>query len=114
MAKNKLEELQDISSVDEGGYDATAAQLELSLRREELESRIQDRKQRKVFSYVIFGFVCLYMVAVLCVTYEVGTGKLMLNDGILITLLGTTTIDIIGLFAIVARYLFPNKWSKQK
>lgn len=54
------------------------------------------------------------MVAVLCVTYEVGTGKLILNDGILITLLGTTTIDIIGLFAIVARYLFPNKWSKQK
>lgn len=114
MAKDKLEELKDISSVDEGGYDATAAQLELSLRREELESRIQDRKQRKVFSYVIFGFVCLYMVAVLYVTYQVGKGALLLDKGIIITLLGTTTIDIIGLFAIVARYLFPNKWGKQK
>ena len=32
-----------------------------------------------------------------------------ISDEVMITLIGTTTVNIIGLLAIVIRYLFPSK-----
>ena len=80
--------------------------IELEYKREELESRKQDRKQRGHFSIWIFGFMGVYMLSILVVLILSGCGILILNDTVLISLLTTTTADVIGIFIIVAKYLF--------
>lgn len=108
MADN-LDELLTIDWHVEEDYSEQETRIAIQLKQEELDSLKQDREQRKVFSYVIFGFVCVYMVLVLGAVILDGASFIDVSDGVLITLLGTTTIDIIGLFAIVARYLFPKR-----
>ena len=83
--------------------------LELEIKKEELEGARQDRKQRGEFSTRIFYFVLVYIVLSLLILVVSGAGWIVLDDAVLMTLLGTTTADIIGIFAIVAKYLFHTK-----
>lgn len=78
---------------------------------EKLKSQQQDRDQRKDFALRIFNFVSLYMFGVflLLVMSDIGTNDFRLSDTVLVTLLGTTTATVIGVFNFVARYLFHNK-----
>lgn len=68
----------------------------------------QDRGQRKIFGYIIFGFMCLYMVAVLVLVYMTSLMAAHLSDTVLITLLTTSLASVIGVFNFVAKYLFPK------
>lgn len=88
----------------------TIQDVELELKKEELESRRQDRRQRGRFSVWIFGFMGVYMIFILVVLILSGCHVLRINDAVLISLLSTTTADVIGIFIIVAKYLFhkPN------
>ena len=71
------------------------------------ESNTQDREQRKEFAERIFSFVCYYMGFVAFVVLCCGIPcNFHLNDVILVTLLGTTTANILGVLYIVVRYLF--------
>lgn len=72
----------------------------------------QDRGQRKIFGYIIFGFMCLYMVAVLVLVYMTSLMAAHLSDTVLITLLTTSLASVIGVFNFVAKYLFPNRKDK--
>ena len=76
---------------------------------EEIADLKQDRAQRKIFSYCIFGFMCLYTVASLVVVFMCGCEVMKLDNSILITLLTTTLANIIGVFNFVAKYLFHSK-----
>lgn len=76
---------------------------------EEIEDLKQDRSQRKIFSYCIFGFMCLYMAASIVVVFMCGLGSMHLDNSILVTLLTTTLANVIGVFNFVAKYLFHNK-----
>lgn len=76
---------------------------------EEIEDLKQDRSQRKIFSYCIFGFMCLYMAASIVVVFLCGFGCMQLDNSILVTLLTTTLANVIGVFNFVAKYLFHNK-----
>lgn len=89
--------------------------LDLLLRNEELSDKRQDRELRKSYALKIFVSVCIFVPIVLLIViinYFVLHRDTPISDGVLITLLTTTTADVLGLFAIVARYLFPNKWGK--
>lgn len=108
-----LQELEPVSSDVENrelmttdDIDREIRLVELEYKREELESRKQDRKQRGRFSIWIFGFMGIYMILVLAGLYFVGCGVLSLSDTVLVALLTTTTADVIGIFIIVAKYLF--------
>lgn len=76
---------------------------------EEIESLKQDRKQRRIFSYCIFGFMCVYMAAAIAIVFLCGLGVMCLKESVLITLLTTTLANVIGVFNLVAKYLFHNK-----
>jgi len=76
--------------------------------KEENSGITQDRKQRKTFSYCIFGFMCAYMVASLTLVFLCGFKMAYLSDKVLITLLTTSLIEVIGTFNIVTKYLFPQ------
>ena len=69
----------------------------------------QDREQRGKFSLWIFVFVCAYMVLALIILILCGYGVLDLPNGVIVAMLTTTTANVIGLFAIVAKYLFHPK-----
>ncbi len=70
----------------------------------------QDRDQRKAFAERIFSFVCYYMFSVFFILFLCGSpNRFNLSDTVLVTLLGTTTANVIGLFVIVVKYLFSRK-----
>lgn len=76
---------------------------------EEIKDLQQDREQRKVLSYALFGFMCFYMFGALTAVFLCGFGLMRLSDTVQITLLTTTLADVIGIFSFVAKYLYHNK-----
>lgn len=77
--------------------------------KEEIRGLKQDREQRKVFSYCIFGFMCFYMLIALIIVFFSGLKLMALSDTVLVTLISSTLADVIGVFLFVAKYLFHNK-----
>lgn len=82
---------------------------QLECKKEEIEGLKQDRSQRKIFSYVIFGFMCVYMVAVLVIVYLNGFHVMDFPNSVMVTLLTTSLANVIGIFNFVAKYLFHTK-----
>lgn len=76
---------------------------------EELQDLRQDRGQRRVFSYVLFGFMSVYVLLILAVVVCCGVGCMRLSDTVLVTLLSTTVADVVGVFSFVAKYLYRSK-----
>lgn len=70
----------------------------------------QDREQRKYFAEKIFNFVSNYMIFVCMMLFlKAITPRFFLSDSVLMTLLGTTTANVIGILIIVVTYLFSRK-----
>ena len=105
----KLEELN--TSIGDKPVEKTIAyqRAVIDKMREEIEGLKQDRKQRKIFGYCIFGFMCAYMAAAIVIVYFCGFGLMYLADKLILTLIGSTLVEVIGVFAFVARYLFHKK-----
>lgn len=123
----------DISVFDE---ERTAAELRISksqqeinglelqnrLRAEELESRRQDREQRKEYADKIFCFLCFFIVFVGIFVFIAGLElskdatecHFRLSENVLIALLTTTSANVIGIFVFVVKYLFNVPASKDQ
>ena len=97
------------SSSGEKNFSEREKEIQLEQRREELEGIKQDRKQRGAFSMRIFLFVCVYMVLALAILCLSGGCVFEISDTVLIAMLTTTTANVIGLFVVVANYLFHHK-----
>ena len=70
----------------------------------------QDIEQRKRYALRLFVVLCVWLAAVLVILFFGGfmLGGFALNDSVLVALLGTTTINVIALFVVVAKYIFPR------
>jgi len=112
---NELRELLQVSEVIAKGYEdvlpSTRQELEIEELKEVVRGKKQDREQRKQFAYHIFAFICVYMAIVLVIVALAGLSAwgFSLTGGTLVTLLSTTTANVLGLFIIVAKYLFHAK-----
>lgn len=89
-----------------------------SFRNEELlekkidnEIKREDKEQRKLFGERMYSFVVYYMFFVGVVVLLAGSQWMgfYLSDAVLVTLLGTTTATVIGVFNFVMKYLFFKK-----
>lgn len=89
--------------------DLRKARIQNDILEEGLNKLKQDRGQRKGLSYALFGFMCVYMFAVLIIVSCCGLTWMQLSDNVIITLLTTTLADVIGIFGFVAKYLYQNK-----
>jgi hypothetical protein len=87
----------------------TKESIELDFRKEELESAKQDRAERKKYAFYIFWFLCSFLLIVLAIVIFITFKNNGLDNSVLITLMTTTSADIIGLFIIVVTYLFNTK-----
>lgn len=92
-------------------YDEEAGSLENERLRAEVDDLIQDREQRKTYGNRLFGLVVVWLIVIglvillhgfTCVPFK-------LSVAVLTTLIGSTTASVLGLFAIVANYLFPKR-----
>ena len=108
--KEESEESQ-VNLIEQKSNELTIDYLraQMDRQREEIEGLKQDREQRKIFSYVIFGFMCIYMLISLALVFLDGYGIIFLSDKVLITLLTTSLANVIGIFNFVAKYLFHPK-----
>ena len=80
-------------------------------RRLKLRSLAQDIQHRELYAKRIFVFVCFWVAALLGIVTLQGwkPGGFELTDGVLIALIGGTTANVLGLFVVVANYLFPKR-----
>ena len=101
--------IQEPSLDEEGKALLAALQKKNQLQDEKIKDLQQDREQRKILSYALFGFMCLYMVAALVVVFLCGFRIMYLSDTILGILLTTTLADVIGIFSFVVKYLYHSK-----
>ena len=61
---------------------------------------------RKRFAVAIFGLVCAYLAVVLAIIILAGSGKIHLDNAVLLGLIGSGSANVIGVFHYVAKYLF--------
>lgn len=94
MDKNSLED-QDIDS-DE---------LDLQKRRYENERYRDDTKSRRYLAYWAATVVTVYLLLVFVILF-MNTTCLHLSDPVMIALLGTTTVNVLGLMYIVLKGYF--------
>jgi len=82
--------------------------VELDLRREELISNRQDREERKKFAKKIFQMLGLFLMVILIIVVccAINCLSFYLSDTVIIALLTTTTVNVIGIFLVVVKYLF--------
>lgn len=75
---------------------------------ESINDKKNDRSKRNQYAACLFGLVCVYLILMFILLFFAGfqTGGFKLESSVLITLLGTTTANVIGLFTIVTSYFF--------
>lgn len=85
--------------------------IEAERQREVLDGLVQDREQRKTYSTRLFSLICVWIGLIVLIVFLHGFEMVpfRLTQTELVTLIGSTTINVLGLFAIVARYLFPKR-----
>lgn len=108
-ASHFAETVEQNNAVTPSDFERQDKTLDLQLKREQLQSQEQDRKQRGQFAKKIFWVVVIYIFAVIVIVILNGANVLRTSDSVNITLLGTTTANVISLFVIVAKYLFHAK-----
>lgn len=104
--------IQQEESLERGGKEIfDIQQKKIQKLDEEIKDLQQDREQRKEFADKIFDFMRFYLFAVFFIIMLNGItiNNFKVSDEVILALLGTTAIEVIGTFAIVARYLFSKK-----
>jgi len=72
------------------------------------KSLIQDIGQRREFGIRIYWLVVFWILGILVLLAVQGFGvfEFDLSEKVLITLIGGTTLNVLGIFVIVAKYFF--------
>lgn len=103
-------ELENASPADDVAATDEEAQYAIEKLREELRSARQDREQRKEYSDKLFQLVVWILGGLGFIVFLDGleAAAFSVGDEALRLLIVSTVGSVIGLFHIVARYLFPR------
>lgn len=103
----------NISSEPDDRTNQESAALEAESKRVELDGKRQDIEARKEYANKIYRLISVWLGCMIVIVLLAGFGSkcewFKMADSVLIALITTTTASVIGLFAIVANYLFKNK-----
>lgn len=75
---------------------------------------IQTLKQRKKYANRVYVLIFAWLVSIFALVLIAGTSsffgicKFSLSDNVLLAMIGSTTLNVIGIFIIVMKHLFPN------
>ena len=84
---------------------------EIDRLRAEIDDLVQDRRQRKDYGARLFRLIVGWLIAVgvIVLLHGFACVPFKLSGVELTALIGSTTVSVLGLFAIVANYLFPKR-----
>ena len=92
--------------------------LENQERQARLRGLIQDIGERKRYAKRIFYLVSLWLAGVfILLIFQCFLSPwhvFALSDNVLMAAIGGTTINVIGIFVVVARYLFPRRDANER
>ena len=76
-----------------------------------MESKKQDTGERKSYARRFFYLSCGWIAIIVVVVLLQGFGSwgFKLSEPVVLALIGSTTINIIGILFVVANYLFPKR-----
>lgn len=83
-----------------------------SLEQEKLNQQVQLRELKGKYARQTFWFIYIWSGFVALLLGVNGLAMGQISDGVMITLLSTTFIEILGLAIIVMRHLFPTNSSE--
>jgi hypothetical protein len=89
-----------------------AAQLDNEHKKAIIDGLLQDTEQRKEFANTIFRFVNNWSKIALIILIASGLKVLDFSDAIILAIISGTTVNALGLLAIVTNYLFPKQNKK--
>ena len=105
-----------IERIDPADLGADLEAIKLQERITEYERKVHDLEvervmldQRKIYASRLFDLSGYWLLFIGVFLLLAGWGALKVADSVLIALITTTTANVLGLFYIVARWLFPNK-----
>lgn len=102
---------KDVSNTPDAKYQEEKHQLEKEEIRARLKSFRQDTDERKKYAHRIFCLLCTWLICVGVILLLQGDmiNGFELDKEIIVALIGGTTASVIGIFLIVAQYLFPKR-----
>lgn len=110
---NKLSQivLPDIPDVADEQTNEELTAFEEQHNRLVLREHEQDINLRKDFASKIFWLVICWLVAMLAILVLEGfkIGDFSLSNSVVLALIGSSTLNILGLLYVVTHYLFPKK-----
>ena len=87
--------------------------LEKQKQRAHIAGLIQDIAERKKYAGRIFWLISSWLIGIFLILILQGFGSnshwFALSEAIVIAAIGGTTINVIGIFIVVAKYLFPKR-----
>ena len=101
----------DVSTSNEEVRERAEEEVDEDRRAKKLDNDIkeQDKDERKTYAERSFSLVSLWLLLIMVIMIAIGLDKMHFSDNVIITLLTTTTVEVIGIYFIVSRYLFPPK-----
>jgi hypothetical protein len=81
---------------------------ELAEQKRQNQRKVDDHQFKLWLAIGLFLLLVVYLGIVLCIVVANGVGCIKNQEAVLISLLGTTSVNVIGLFVIVAKYFFPH------
>jgi hypothetical protein len=72
----------------------------------------QNIKERKKYAECFFVLACCWLLSITVVVLLEGFGAFLrfrLSDNVVLALIGSTTVNVLGILYVVANYLFPKK-----
>lgn len=109
VSQDQVNNSEEEGVVNYSDLERVKSLLDINFRKEDLEGRKQDRKQRGEYANKIFVLLCVYLALVLLALFFSGFGLTNTTDKVLMVLVTTATANVIGIFVFVAKYLFHTK-----
>jgi len=103
--------LPDVSDIPDQFTEADIFQYAQEQQKLILENLKQDIELRKEYAQKIYWLVVGWVAAILVILFLQGFSQngFSLANSVLLALVGTTTLNIVGLLYVITHYLFPSK-----
>ncbi|MGK0456567.1 MAG: hypothetical protein ACJAUA_000869 [Zhongshania aliphaticivorans] len=109
--ENQLSQDLSISDTNEPSLSDSLSIYREHFEKKRLKAAGSYLELQQIFAYLLFGLVGAWLVAVTVTIFLSGFGyrNFHLSDSVLIAFITSTTTSVIGLFLLVARWLFGSK-----
>lgn len=99
----------NVLTLKEHAYELQAREQIIKEKDEAIRQHKEEHELRKLFLHLVFWFVVIFVIVIMTCLVLCTTGIFHLTEKVQMTLLGTTTIDIVGLLYIAFKWLFPKR-----